>query len=173
MDMYYEASRFANHLCQIIWSLSFAGRLGAGTMAEELRALLLTTGQKLDRQWRLYQGSIETRTVSMALPPTSAGRVAVKEPELALKLRGISVVLKPPNWEVDAKGQLSSSGLYLSHFMQRESLPDISPVLLLPDFEYGFVHRLDVPSSGLVLTGTHFEGYALLQWQMHTYAIER
>ena len=23
---------------------------------------------------------------------------------------------------------------------------------------YGFIHRLDVPSSGLILTGTHFEG---------------
>jgi len=42
-----------------------------------------------------------------------------------------------------------------------------------PEFEYGFVHRLDVPSSGLVLAGTHLEGYALLQWQMHTYSIER
>lgn len=46
-------------------------------------------------------------------------------------------------------------------------------MLFLPDFEYGFIHRLDVPSSGLILTGTHFEGYALLQWQMHTYAIRR
>mmetsp|Transcript_6053 Transcript_6053/g.13862 ORF Transcript_6053/g.13862 Transcript_6053/m.13862 type:complete len:183 (-) Transcript_6053:30-578(-) len=56
--------------------------------------------------------------------------------------------------------------------MQREHGPEAS-VLRLPEFEHGFVHRLDVPSSGLILAGTHFEGYGLLQWQMHTYAICR
>jgi len=81
------------------------------------------------------------------------------------------VVLKPPNWEVDAKGQQSASGLFLSDFMMREQLP--SAILGSKEFEHGFVHRLDVPSSGLILVGASFEGYALLQFWMHTYSISR
>ncbi|OLQ04809.1 Dual specificity protein phosphatase 1B [Symbiodinium microadriaticum] len=37
----------------------------------------------------------------------------------------------------------------------------------------GFVHRLDVPSSGLLLVATSFLGYAYLEWQMYTYQIVR
>lgn len=97
-----------------------------------------------------------------------------EEPSLALALRGICVVLKPPNWEVDAKGKLCNTGAaHLSDFMRRAYSSGLSPVLIRPEFEYGFIHRLDVPSSGLILTGTHFEGYSLLQWQMHTYSISR
>jgi len=96
-----------------------------------------------------------------------------REPKLLLRLPGVSVVLKPPYWEVDAKGRLSSTGRYLSSYLQRHHAPDSSLVLRLSEFEYGFVHRLDVPSSGLILVGTLFKGYCSLQWQMHTYAIHR
>lgn len=85
----------------------------------------------------------------------------------------MSVALKPPAWEVDAKGPLSKTGRYLSHFLQGQHAPETSPVLWRSEFEFGLVHRLDVPSSGLILVGTHFQGYSLLQWQMHTYAIQR
>merc|ERR1711976_925042 len=46
-------------------------------------------------------------------------------------------------------------------------------VAFRPDFSYGFIHRLDNPSSGLILTGTSFEGYEALEWQMYTYEIAR
>jgi len=169
-DVFFEVARYANHLCQIVWSFSFADRLDC-ELASQLKGLMLRTGRNLDEEYLALVGkrSID-RSVSQRT--SSEPMEAVKEPELQLRLRGVSVVLKPPNWEVDAKGQLSSSGLYLSQYMQREHTPG-SPVLQLPDFEYGFIHRLDVPSSGLILTGTHFEGYELLQWQMHTYTIGR
>jgi len=166
-DTYYEVARYSNHLCQLVWSFSFAGKLDR-SLAHDLRGLMLQTGRCLDEDRALgaRQGGIVTA------PSFAESQAWTQEPELLLKLRGISVVLKPPGWEVDAKGQLSSSGLYLSRFMQREHDP-CSRVLLLPVFEYGFIHRLDVPSSGLILTGTNFEGYSLLQWQMHTYSICR
>lgn len=132
---------------------------------------MLETGRKLDAVDAVpsakQQGAMRVGA-GLVMEPVSL----VKEPELQLRLRGVSVVLKPPHWEVDAKGQLSSSGYYLSHYMQREHAPS-SAVLLLADFEYGFIHRLDIPSSGLILAGTHFEGHSLLQWQMHTYSIGR
>mmetsp|Transcript_28386 Transcript_28386/g.78046 ORF Transcript_28386/g.78046 Transcript_28386/m.78046 type:complete len:180 (-) Transcript_28386:120-659(-) len=40
-------------------------------------------------------------------------------------------------------------------------------------YGFGFVHRLDVASSGLVLVGTNFQGLFSLQWQKNTYEIGR
>mmetsp|Transcript_77869 Transcript_77869/g.241340 ORF Transcript_77869/g.241340 Transcript_77869/m.241340 type:complete len:484 (+) Transcript_77869:227-1678(+) len=183
-EVCFEAARFANHLCQLVWSFSFAAKLDA-ELAEQLREAMLAAGRRLDALDPLllaagHGGRRGTRSRLLEAAPgcvdnSVAGLGPEREaprPGLPLRLRGISVVLKPPGWEVDAKGQLSGSGLYLSRFMQLAHGRG-SPVLGLADFEYGFVHRLDVPSSGLVLAGTHFEGYALLQWQMHTYSIDR
>jgi len=39
--------------------------------------------------------------------------------------------------------------------------------------DFGFLHRLDVPSSGLILCGTTFTGLMALRWQLDTYQIER
>lgn len=165
-EVFHEVARYQNHLCQLVWSFSFADRLDE-SLAHDFRKLMLEMGRNSDFA---FPGLAERQALKM---PQAGDVDSAKEPELQLKLRGICVVLKPPNWEVDAKGQQSSSLLYLSQFMRRAYAPDPSPVLLHADFEYGFVHRLDVPSSGLVLTGTHFEGYALLQYEMHTYAIHR
>lgn len=169
--MYHEAARYANHLCQIIWSLNFASRLGNGELSRSLKEALLTCGRDLDMMHASEEGAPSTGAPK--LPKERSSCDPIKEPELPLQLRGVAVVLKPPNWEVDAKGQLSSSGYHLSHFMQRACHRSMSKVLMLAEFEYGFIHRLDVPSSGLILTGTHFEGYSLLQWQIHTYTIGR
>lgn len=38
---------------------------------------------------------------------------------------------------------------------------------------FGFVHRLDVASSGLILVGKTFKGLFYLQWQKSLYEIER
>lgn len=42
-----------------------------------------------------------------------------------------------------------------------------------PHLDFGFLHRLDVPSSGLILCGTTFRGLMSLRWQLDTYQIER
>ncbi|CAE8739178.1 unnamed protein product [Polarella glacialis] len=81
------------------------------------------------------------------------------------------LVLKPPGWEVDTEG---NSGLrHLSGFIQTALPPDRRVVSFRPDFSFGFIHRLDTPSSGLILTATSFEGYSYLEWQMYTYEIGR
>jgi len=160
----HEAARYSNHLCQLVWGFSFMGKLEE-ELATSLKGLMLNFARRLD------EGELQGRQTETAKTATGEPSKS-EEPSLILKLRGISVVLKPPHWEVDAKGQLCKSGLHLSRYMQDSHLPS-SPVQYLPEFEYGFVHRLDVPSSGLILAGTSFEGYALLQWQMHTYTISR
>lgn len=81
------------------------------------------------------------------------------------------LVLKPPGWEVDTEGH---SGIrHLSGFIQQTLPLDRQAVAFRPDFSFGFIHRLDVPSSGLILTATSFEGYCHLEWQMYTYSIAR
>jgi len=40
-------------------------------------------------------------------------------------------------------------------------------------FGFGFLHRLDVASSGLVLVGKTFKGLFSLQWQKSAYEIQR
>jgi len=47
------------------------------------------------------------------------------------------------------------------------------PVLWASDLDFGFLHRLDVPSSGLILCGTTVSGLLDLRWQLDTYRVER
>mmetsp|Transcript_14338 Transcript_14338/g.36146 ORF Transcript_14338/g.36146 Transcript_14338/m.36146 type:complete len:361 (+) Transcript_14338:46-1128(+) len=170
---FYEAARFMNHICQIIWSLSFAGLLDQ-SIGYHLKCLMLSLGSQLDAAAAHQAGQRSAQVAACNLQQWRGDTTGIEtEPQLLLRLPGVSVALKPPNWEVDAKGQLSKTGRYLSHFLQRHHAPEMSPVLRRPEFEYGLVHRLDVPSSGLILVGTRFQGYSLLQWQMHTYAIQR
>merc|ERR1711924_343393 len=47
------------------------------------------------------------------------------------------------------------------------------PITRDADLDFGLLHRLDVPSSGLLLCGTTFTGLLSLRWQLDTYRIER
>ena len=158
----HQESRFSNHICQLIWAFSFSGRL-TPKLGERLKHTLLETGQFLDQ----IEEPLSERENKKADPAISSLRETVS-PSVLTRLQGISVIYKPPGWEVDAKGHCIQSGLPLSAFVQDV---EVSRVVRLSAFEYGFVHRLDVPSSGLLLVGTTFLGLAMLQWQMHTYSI--
>eukprot|EP00439_Symbiodinium_sp_Y106_P072334 s1091_g13.t1 len=154
-----RAANELTHVCQLVWAFSFASRLWPG-LEDKLQHALRCIGTYLDNMDPPDLVSARHQRLSSKERPT-----------VVMQLQGISVVFKPPYWEVDAKGQLSGSGLYLSSYMQN-SHPS-SCVVRMAAFEYGFVHRLDIPSSGLVLVGTSFRGLAGLQWQMHTYSICR
>merc|ERR1712230_308121 len=79
----------------------------------------------------------------------------VELPSISQSLRGMCLVMKPPGWEVDTEGD---SGLrHLSGFLQTALPLDRRAVAFRPDFGFGFIHRLDTPSSGLILTATSFE----------------
>ncbi|CAE7204751.1 rluD [Symbiodinium sp. CCMP2592] len=47
------------------------------------------------------------------------------------------------------------------------------PLLFSEVHQYGIIHRLDVPSSGLILVGKTFVGYFALRWQQDTYELGR
>ncbi|CAK9064940.1 unnamed protein product [Durusdinium trenchii] len=88
-------------------------------------------------------------------PPT-----AEPQPSLVSVMRGMCLVMKPAGWEVDSEAQFWTG------------LPENTMVDSV-DFGKGFIHRLDTPSSGLILAATSFHGYCCLEWQMYTYQIVR
>mmetsp|Transcript_4166 Transcript_4166/g.13324 ORF Transcript_4166/g.13324 Transcript_4166/m.13324 type:complete len:238 (-) Transcript_4166:28-741(-) len=112
-------------------------------------------------------------------PPARRAGAGREPPRLELSLRGEIVLFKPPAWEVDGKGsqclelEADDGRRGLSTFVQQLFPRDEFPLPHWPDFDHGFLHRLDVPSSGLVLAGTTFEGYHALRLQLNTYALRR
>lgn len=92
-----------------------------------------------------------------------------------MDLRGMMVVSKPSGWEVD--GATTDFNMFigqrLSTFIQARCSPQDQPLSYDEDFDYGFIHRLDVPSSGLILTGVTFEGLYTIRWQLNSHAIHR
>mmetsp|Transcript_62126 Transcript_62126/g.200300 ORF Transcript_62126/g.200300 Transcript_62126/m.200300 type:complete len:222 (+) Transcript_62126:228-893(+) len=100
-------------------------------------------------------------------------------PRLELSLRGLAVVFKPAAWEVDGRdsdflGARAGDGRRgLSSYVQALFPREEFPLPHWPDLDHGFLHRLDIPSSGLILQGTTFEGYHTLRLQLNTYALGR
>lgn len=102
------------------------------------------------------------------------GRIAAPVlPQIVDLPRGMMVVLKPVNWEVDGLTSEGGGGLLLSSFVQSVLPRDQFPLVHTMELDFGFIHRLDVPSSGLVLGGTSLEGLFQLKWQLAVYSIQR
>lgn len=95
------------------------------------------------------------------------------DPEVAAEYAGMSVVLKPRGWEVDGKGSAPNDCELLSRFVQTRYPEALYPLVYTAEFDHGFIHRLDIPSSGLILTGTSFEGLYWIRWQLNVYYIAR
>mmetsp|Transcript_163775 Transcript_163775/g.525212 ORF Transcript_163775/g.525212 Transcript_163775/m.525212 type:complete len:319 (+) Transcript_163775:1687-2643(+) len=97
----------------------------------------------------------------------------ILEPRIVSHSRGMVVVMKPVHWEVDGRTSEGGAARLLSSFLQ-SALPRAScPVVHSSELDFGFVHRLDVPSSGLVLAGTSLEGLFHLKWQIAVYSLDR
>ena len=77
------------------------------------------------------------------------------------------VVHKPVGWEVhDMHGDFQ-----LHHWIQRHHLH--VPILSDSQRDFGFLHRLDVPSSGLLVVAKTFEAFHDLQLQLASGVLER
>ncbi|CAK0799075.1 unnamed protein product, partial [Prorocentrum cordatum] len=71
---------------------------------------------------------------------------------------GSTVLLKPPGWEVDStQGSVVEGASPLSSFLGARA--PASAVVRSAAHGFGFVHRLDTPSSGLVIQATSYEGF--------------
>merc|ERR1719424_160428 len=99
-------------------------------------------------------------------------RLENKGPEVVLACTGMLVVFKPPGWEVDTTGE-ETDACCLSGYLQQQFSSHERPLLHSEGNGFGFIHRLDVASSGLVLVGSTFKAFFALQWQKNIYEIDR
>eukprot|EP00747_Dinoflagellata_sp_TGD_P007991 gnl/TRDRNA2_/TRDRNA2_117622_c0_seq1.p1 gnl/TRDRNA2_/TRDRNA2_117622_c0~~gnl/TRDRNA2_/TRDRNA2_117622_c0_seq1.p1 ORF type:complete len:269 (-),score=31.87 gnl/TRDRNA2_/TRDRNA2_117622_c0_seq1:46-852(-) len=143
----------------------------------DFRHKLLDIGAEIDRQ---DSANTEERSAPWYEPEDSTSlRGDVTLPHILIDLNGMIVVHKPPDWEVDGKAraqskQVSSDAAPALSAWLRTSVPRTRcPVAWQADVDFGILHRLDVPSSGLVLCGTTFLGLMMLRWQLDTYRVER
>eukprot|EP00930_Biecheleria_cincta_P100995 TRINITY_DN92623_c0_g1_i1.p1 TRINITY_DN92623_c0_g1~~TRINITY_DN92623_c0_g1_i1.p1 ORF type:complete len:430 (-),score=57.69 TRINITY_DN92623_c0_g1_i1:163-1284(-) len=81
------------------------------------------------------------------------------EPQVALDLVDRAVLFKPPGWEV--LDQTASHQL-----LQFVQVLRWGPITHDAQQQHGFLHRLDVPSSGLILVSKSYQAYYDLQVQL-------
>ncbi|CAK9001275.1 unnamed protein product [Durusdinium trenchii] len=89
-----------------------------------------------------------------------------------LELEDLLVISKPPHWQVDSNTDRNSEAS-LGDFLK-----GIFPVRRWPVFRdtanaKGFLHRLDVPSSGLILVAKTYSAYFDLRLQLQTGQMHR
>ena len=78
-----------------------------------------------------------------------------------------SVLFKPPGWEVYG-GHVESQ---LSDFVKASF--GNAPIFYDVQHNFGFLHRLDVPSSGLILVAKTYEAFYDMQVQLHAGEMHR
>lgn len=108
------------------------------------RELLLQRGRRLDEE------------LGLGATPVAAEHTTL---ELADRL----IMNKPPGWAVES-----------GHLSLKSSLPSHArPIFSDERHHFGFIHRLDVPSSGLLLLAKSYEAYYDLQHQLNSGALGR
>jgi len=152
-----ELAELAKAISGAIWALGFAGLPSEALRMQAITALA-RVGRVLDR--RVKAVGIQP-LVPLGLQ-SGAG-----EPHIELGLPDRLVIHKPPGWEVlDAAEVRSGQPLtgYVGAMLPKRQLP------ILDDARrhYGFMHRLDVPNSGLILAATTYEAYYDLELQLST-----
>jgi len=170
-------------LLGIGWAHAFL-EVESTELGASLQCALGHIGAEVDRLDRLR---VAEWTLVPELEPHATRGITSREPHLALDLRGLVVIHKEPDWEVDGKhrarreegdgfrcpadggGEPPALSAWLRATLPRSRCPATRDASL----DFGFLHRLDVPSSGLVLCGTTFAGLVSLRWQLDTYRVER
>lgn len=109
------------------------------------------------------------------------GPLGYEPPRIVLETTGIVVIFKPPGWETDVYdvGQFGvpitpvARFYLLSTFIGKLFPKEDFPICHSPDRSFGFVHRLDQMSSGLILSTTCYKSHMLMHWQMCSYRVDR
>eukprot|EP00434_Breviolum_minutum_P012391 symbB.v1.2.010912.t1/scaffold697.1/size171729/3 len=140
----------------ILWATSFAGELSARSLAVARSELHRLTHH------------IDATTVEMPKVVDRAGDFAdLAPPWVMWESQDFTVLAKPPGWEVygDTRHQLLS---YI-----RSRCKGMVPIHRDGNHAYGFLHRLDIPSSGMILSAKTYASYYDLQLQLVSGGISR
>merc|ERR1740129_275685 len=171
----YETHEYTSNLLALAWSLAFSMEMTAD-VANPLRYHTVMLGYEVDRLTGLEvipgadddNGCSAEEAVDVRLPGVPFARV---------NLPGIMVVFKPENWEVNrgdpAVHRPEVEWRLLSDWVAAALPRSRFPLVHSCEFDFGFVHRLDVPSSGLIMAAKTFAGQALLRFQLDTHELCR
>lgn len=149
-------------ILSLAWALAFVNLLD-DEVRYRLRQALLSLSAALDA----CPGT--TALPSEPLPEREGDR----QPRRALGIRGMWVIYKPADWEVDGVASDGLEHLPLSSFLRKELGVAGCPIASDAGHGFGFLHRLDIPSSGLVLCGISYAGYYCLRLQLDTQTLQR
>ncbi|CAE7844246.1 unnamed protein product [Symbiodinium microadriaticum] len=158
-----EARTLAFSLLALTWALSFSKELDSELERGIVQAV------------RLLAGVLDTGVdIMTGLTPQSPGLTfdCITKPRVIIDGPGMLVALKPPGWEVDTTADQTEAHC-LSWHLQAIRRREDCPLLHCASYGFGFIHRLDVASSGLVLAATTFQGLLWLQFQKAVNRIDR
>ena len=136
------------------WAFSFAGML-ATSVLEWIHEVVTHVGHTFDA---LQAQEVEqTYAVLAESGQTSCGE---KQPYIVATFSDRLVIYKPPGWQVDCEHMPyldeQNNGAKLSCYVQ--SLGQWATEFD-PYHDFGFLHRIDVPSSGLVLVAKTYKAH--------------
>eukprot|EP00435_Cladocopium_sp_Y103_P015872 s3333_g3.t3 len=152
----------------ILWALNFARELSPSSLSvatSEIRRLASRLDDLDDRT-----APLPTRGRSFGGPTgESDDGSTLATPRVTLELPELMVLEKPPGWEVygDTRHQLRS------FILDRSARAVGRPIYADLKHAYGFLHRLDIPSSGLILSAKTYASYYNLQLQLVSGGISR
>eukprot|EP00434_Breviolum_minutum_P002808 symbB.v1.2.002468.t1/scaffold99.1/size346285/24 len=151
-----ESKGWIEDILGVLWASSFSSCLSR-RFQTGARKLTVQAGQFRDRiqeaQIALGRGQARCMDSEMA-------------PSIVADLVDRLVISKPPGWEVHDDGMPKQLRTWLKSLGRW-------PILSDPDSDFGFLHRLDVPSSGLLLVAKTYEGYYDLQLQLRSGTLAR
>ncbi|CAE7336002.1 unnamed protein product [Symbiodinium necroappetens] len=155
--------QFVSVVAEVLWACHLAGALSSRFLATSLAEPVLTACKRLDAMAAVMPAAMAFTEIDI--------EAEGHQPRLLEDLSDRLVLYKPAGWQVD--DQMTSEGRPLSGFL-RSAIP-IQRQVLLNDLYHqrGFLHRLDVPSSGLILAATSYSGYYDLRLQLSMGMISR
>eukprot|EP00439_Symbiodinium_sp_Y106_P076124 s1682_g15.t1 len=157
----------------VVWSCSFSSGLMEGFYTVAWR-FLCRHGRGLDSGGK--KGTAATAAPATeasaaaeaggSLSNTTFSPVGFEPPRVVLDLSETLAILKPPGWEVHDESADTRETQQLLQYVRSLVGQQRMPILEDPTCNYGFLHRLDVPSSGLILAAKSFKSYFDLQAQL-------
>ncbi|CAJ1345550.1 unnamed protein product [Effrenium voratum] len=149
----------ASSVLELLWASNFATATGSAASSSS-RSLSV---------WAAVMRALPAPALAPLVANSGSGSIpgagtGGMEPTVARQLPDRLVVYKPPGWQVDECGE--AMAFPLSSFV-RALHPRMEPP------QRGFLHRLDVPSSGLLLVATSVQAFYDLQFQLATGQLTR
>lgn len=154
----------ATDLNGLTWALVTVEVLSE-SMALSIGDFMSELGRAKDRE--MADDRPEPSKVELPTPEDHPGDA----PLLSMDLPDMAVVMKPAGWEVD--NQDAGGGPWLSSWLMDTYELEKVPIVHYEEHQFGMLHRLDIPSSGLLIIGKTFEGFYNLKWQLQTGRIVR